>query len=274
LFVKKIIRENGEKFMKLAVSLRLINPNKNNIMKKVFSLLFFTMILVGQLWPQAIDNTRIPLLGELAPEFTAQSTTGEIHFPDDYSMKWKILFSHPADFTPVCSSEILQLASMQEDFDKLNTKIIVISTDGLNSHIAWVKSLETINYPGKEPEKIKFPLVSDPDFKISKKFGMLHSYTSTTKDVRGVFIIDPNDRICAVFFYPHNIGRNMDEIKRTLIALQTSEKYDILTPANWNPGGDVMVKNPSNHEEVKVPNKNKSSNPTIFPWYMNFIKLP
>ena len=213
---------------------------------------------------------RIPLIGEQAPKFTAESTNGTITFPDDNNSKWTILFSHPADFTPVCSSEILQLASMQEEFDKLNAKILVVSTDGLSSHVAWVKSLETISYPGKNPVKIKFPLVSDPDFKISKKFGMLHSYTSNSKDIRGVFIIDPNDRICAIFFYPQNIGRNMEEIKRTLIALQTSDKYDVLTPANWCPGNDVLVKTPASHEEKNSQN----SSPANFPWYMSFKKLP
>jgi len=243
-------------------------------MKKLAFLLIINMTFTGYLRPQEKDNTRIPLLGEMAPEFTAQSTTGTIHFPDDYSMKWKILFSHPADFTPVCSSELLQLASMQEEFDKLNTKIVVISTDGLSSHIAWKKSLETINYPGKEPVKISFPLVSDPDYKISKKFGMIHSYTSNTKDVRGVFIVDPNDRICAVFFYPQNIGRNMEEIKRTLVALQTSDKYDVLTPANWHPGDDVMVKSSPVHEEAPTPVWKNVPGATNFPWYMCFKKLP
>ncbi len=242
-------------------------------MKRIIFLLIVNIIFVGRVWSQEKEITRIPLLGEMAPEFTAQSTAGKIHFPDDYSMKWKILFSHPADFTPVCSSEILQLASMQGEFEKLHTKIIVVSTDGLNSHIAWVKSLETICYPGNEPVKIKFPLVSDPDFQISKKFGMIHSYTSNTKDVRGVFIIDPNDKVCAIFFYPHNIGRNMEEIKRTLIALQTSDKYDVLTPANWTPGCDVLVKNPVDKEKSKVQGEDMNTNKSNFPWYMSFKKL-
>jgi peroxiredoxin 2/4 len=244
-------------------------------MKKLVISLILIVIFTGRLLAQETTDARIPLLGEMTPEFTAQSTEGKLHFPNDYAMKWKILFSHPADFTPVCSSEILQLASMQEEFNKLNTKIVVLSTDGLSSHIAWVKSLEQISYPGKDPVKINFPLVPDADFKISRKYGMLHSYTSNTKDIRGVFIINPNDRICAVFFYPENIGRNMDEIKRTLIALQTSEKYDVLTPVNWNPGGDVMLKNPSTASDVQHNlQKAELSGYTQFPWYMTFIKLP
>ena len=239
---------------------------------QIFRLIIF-FIFGSRLMAQDVAFTRIPLIGEMAPEFTAQTTVGKIHFPDDYPMKWKILFSHPGDFTPVCSSEILQLALMQDDFDKLNAKIFVISTDGLDNHREWVKSLEAINYPGKDPIKIKFPLIPDPDLHISKKYGMLHSYTSTTRDVRGVFIIDPNDRICAVFFYPHNIGRNMEEVKRTLIALQTSEKYDVLTPVNWSPGGKVMEKNPTQNEANKAPGKRRT-NPSVFPWYMSFINLP
>jgi peroxiredoxin (alkyl hydroperoxide reductase subunit C) len=191
---------------------------------------------------QVKNDDHIPLLGEMTPEFTAQSTQGKIKFPDDYFMKWKVLFSHPADFTPVCSTELLELAAMQDDFDKLNTKIIVISTDGLESHEEWVRSLESMHYKGRNPVKINFPLVSDKDLSISRKFGMIHSYTSNTRDVRGVFIIDPNDRIRVIFFYPDAIGRNLNEILRTLVALQTAEKKDVLLPANWNPGDDVLVR--------------------------------
>lgn len=243
-------------------------------MKKSIFLLLINIIFVIQLWSQEKSYTRIPLIGEMAPEFTAQSTTGKIKFPDDYYMKWKIIFSHPADFTPVCSSEILQLASMQDDFDRLNAKVLVVSTDGLNSHIAWVKSLETVRYPGKEPVTIKFPLIADSDHEISKKFGMIHSYTSTTRDVRGVFIIDPNDRIAAVFFYPMNVGRNMDEIKRTLIALQTSEKHNVLTPVNWDPGEDVMIKSPATQQDAQNLEKKASPDLNMLIWYMWFKKLP
>ena len=111
-------------------------------MKAIFGIILTFCFSINQLWSQENKQTRIPLLGEFAPKFTAESTKGKITFPDDYVMKWKILFSHPADFTPVCSSEILELALMQEDFEKLDTKIIVLSTDGIESHIAWVKSLE------------------------------------------------------------------------------------------------------------------------------------
>ncbi len=243
-------------------------------MKKHIIISFVCIVAATSAWSQNKNDTRIPLLGEMTPEFTVQTTTGKLKFPDDYFLKWKIIFSHPADFTPVCSSEILHLASMQDDFDKLNTRIMVLSTDGLSSHMAWVQSLETISYPGDEPVKIKFPLIPDPDRKISKMFGMMHSYTSNTRDVRGVFIIDPNDRIAAIFFYPMNIGRNMDEIKRTLIALQTSDKYDVLTPANWTPGEDVLIKSPATQQEAEKMEKKKRSDLTSLTWYMWFKTLP
>ena len=151
-------------------------------MKKNIIIMIMCVMATSHVWSQKTNNTRIPLLGEMTPEFTVQTTTGKLKFPEDYPMKWKIIFSHPADFTPVCSSELLQLATMQDDFDRLNTKIMVLSTDGLSSHMAWVQSLETSSYPGDEPVKIAFPPIPDPDHKISKMFGMIHSYTSNTRN--------------------------------------------------------------------------------------------
>jgi peroxiredoxin 2/4 len=243
-------------------------------MKKLVIQSVLYLFLGSRLFAQDAAGFHIPLIGEMAPEFTAQSTQGKIHFPDDYPMKWKILFSHPADFTPVCSTEILQMALMEDEFTRLNAKIFVVSTDGIQSHKDWVRSLESIDYPGKNPIRITFPLISDTNYSISKKYGMLHSYTSTTRDIRGVFIIDPNDRICAVFFYPHNIGRNLEEIKRTLIALQTSDKYNVLTPVNWSPGGKVLEKEPVQHKGAPEPEKKKSNGSPVYPWYMNFITIP
>ncbi len=242
-------------------------------MKKHMLLIVVGILVTGLVWSQD-QNTRIPLLGEMAPVFTAKTTNGKLNFPGDFPNKWKILFSHPADFTPVCSSEILQLASMQEEFEELNTKIMVLSTDGLNSHMAWINSLETINYPDDESYEIKFPLIADPDHEISKKYGMIHSYTSSTRDVRGVFFIDPTDRILAIFFYPMYIGRNMEEIKRTLIALQTAEKHYVLTPANWDPGENVLVRSPATQKEAEKMEKLKGDDMTSLSWYMWFKELP
>lgn len=251
-----------------------MNNLKNKAdMKKIILTLITGLLITVTAWNQDY-NTRIPLIGEMTPEFTSKTTVGEIKFPDDYYMKWKIIFSHPGDFTSVCSSEILYLASMYDDFKKLNAEIFVLSTDGLSSHMAWVESLEGISYPGDEPVKIKFPLIPDPTLEISKKFGMIHSYTSNTRDVRGVFIIDPHNRISAIMFYPMDIGRNMDEIKRTLIALQTAEKHHVLTPANWTPGQDVMIPSPSTKKEAEKMEKMKKPGQRSLSWYMWFKELP
>ena len=212
-------------------------------MKIRLVLVAFLMLCTVNLWSQDKVVGSIPMIGDDAPLFTAQTTAGELNFPADYGRKWKIIFSHPRDFTPVCSSEILTLAQMQDEFDALNVKLIVVSTDSLSKHFMWKQSLEETAYKGKDPVKINFPLVDDNRLGISKEYGMLHLPVSTTKDVRGVFIISPQNKIEAIYFYPMYIGRNMEEIKRTVIALQTAGKGNdrVLTPANWQLGDDVLM---------------------------------
>ena len=208
-------------------------------------LVLFSLLLLcfGNLWSQNKSGANIPMIGDPAPSFTAETTSGSLNFPDDYGRNWKIIFSHPRDFTPVCSSEILTLAHMQDEFDKLGVKLVVVSTDTLSKHFLWKAALEETAYKEKAPVKINFPLVDDNRLVISKEYGMLHMPVSTTKDVRGVFIINPQNKIEAIYFYPMNIGRNMEEIKRTVIALQTAGtgKDRYLIPANWQVGDDVMV---------------------------------
>jgi peroxiredoxin 2/4 len=231
------------------------------------SLLCFSVMFA---WSQKIENVQIPLIGDQAIKFTGESTNGPITFPDDYGNKWKILFSHPKDFTPVCSSELLELASMQSDFKNLNTAIVVVSTDNLSQHKTWKESLETVNYDGKGLQKIDFPLVADENKVISSEYGMIHANSSTTKDVRGVFIVNPDNKIAAIFFYPTSVGRNMDEIKRTLIALQTA-KDNVVLPANWQPGKDVILSymTPEQEQQVGKPN----SDIYQVAWYMTFMKI-
>ena len=210
-----------------------------------FRIVLFVLLLLcsGKLWSQNKNSGKIPMIGDDAPSFTAETTSGLLNFPADYGRKWKIIFSHPRDFTPVCSSEILTLAHMQEDFEKLDVKLVIVSTDTLQKHFLWKKALEETAYKDNAPVKINFPLVDDNRLTISKEYGMLHFPVSTTKDVRGVFIINPQNKIEAIYFYPMNIGRNMEEIKRTVIALQTAGtgKDHYLTPANWKEGDDVLV---------------------------------
>jgi peroxiredoxin (alkyl hydroperoxide reductase subunit C) len=242
-------------------------------MKNVHVLILLLLLSVSQVFSQENKEVRIPLIGETAPSFTAESTNGKITFPDDYYGKWKILFSHPAAFTPVCTSELIELAEMQQDLDKLDTKVIVVSTDGISSHIAWKKSMEAIRYNDKVTPKIEFPLVSDGTLEISKKYGMIHSYTSSTKDIRGVFIIDPNEKIRAIFFYPMNVGRNMDEIKRTLMALQMADHKNILTPANWMPGGEVLIPAPKTENDADKLAAKKDPDLQELAWYMWLKKV-
>jgi peroxiredoxin 2/4 len=215
-------------------------------MKKllVFVLITFS---VTQLWsqnqvekPKEDRNFRIPLIGESAPSFTAESTNGVINFPEDFGNKWKILFSHPQDFTPVCSTEILELANLQDEFDKLGVKIVVVSTDPLDTHVQWKKALEGINFKNRENVKIKFPLVDDDNLDISKKYGMIHSASNTTRAVRGVFIIDPKNIVQAIYFYPTSVGRSTDELLRMVTALETTTADKVMTPANWKAGTDVL----------------------------------
>jgi peroxiredoxin (alkyl hydroperoxide reductase subunit C) len=218
-----------------------------NMRKITFFIAF--LFSVTQLWSQNETvsskkeksnedrNFRIPLIGESAPSFTAETTTGELNFPSDYVRKWKILFSHPQDFTPVCSSEILELAYNQDAFDKLDVKLVVVSVDPLDSHKEWKKALEELNYKDREKVKINFPIVSDENLKISKKYGMIHPASNSTKAVRGVFIIDPSDIIQAVYF----VGRSTDELLRVVSALQTTAVAKVMTPANWKSGDDLLV---------------------------------
>lgn len=241
-------------------------------MKNLIVTIAVLISIVNTSIAQEIKDMRIPLLGEITSRFSAPSTTGKVEFPADFYGKWKILFFHPADFTPVCTSEIIELALLQDEFKKLNTSLIVISTDGLNSHIEWVKSIESFSYKENKSIKINFPLVSDAGLEISKKFGMLHPYSNTTKDVRGVFIIDPENRIQAMNFYPNSVGRNIDEIKRTLEALQATENKTVLTPANWKPGDDVLIPSPASIVEAEKLKGKNDPNLQQIAWYMWYKK--
>lgn len=222
----------------------------------LFVLAFFA---IGQVWSQSKDyksevNSRIPLLGETAPSFIAESTNGTIEFPTEFGSKWKIIFSHPADFTPVCTSELMQLALMQQDFKELNCAIVVVSTDRLDRHRGWEKAMEDMIAEDKnnEPLKIKFPLVDDSKLNISAEYGMVNPTVDATHAVRGVFIIDPQNKIRFITFYPSEVGRNMDEIKRAVIALQTSDKNTVLMPVNWTPGKDVLLPYPKSVDYYKT----------------------
>jgi peroxiredoxin 2/4 len=241
-------------------------------MKKIIIISSIVCFSVLQMFAQDKSRNSYPMLGDDAPSFTAESTNGTVNFPADYNFKWKILFSHPADFTPVCTSEILELAAAQKDFDKLGAHIVVVSVDKVENHQEWKKSMETLKYKGRQPVAIDFPLVSDANLEISKEYGMIQPNTSSTKDVRGVFIVDPKNKIRAIIFYPMNVGRNLAEIERTIAALQTADKQTVLTPANWQPGDDVLIPYVKSGSEADKLASNDSPDYYQVSWYMRFKK--
>ena len=184
----------------------------------------------------------MPRIGDPAPEFTAKTTQGDIHFPSDYKGEWVILFSHPADFTPVCTSEFMTFAHMEKQFNDANCKLVGLSVDGLYSHIAWLRTIkEKIEYKGMKDIEVTFPLIEDITMDVAKKYGMIQPNEDTTKAVRAVFFIDPKGIIRAIIYYPLSLGRNFDELYRVLIALKTADEFSIATPADWRPGDDVIV---------------------------------
>lgn len=185
---------------------------------------------------------KMPLIGDNAPSFTATTTQGVINFPEDYKGSWVILFSHPADFTPVCTSEFMTFARMQNEFTALNTKLIGLSVDSLYAHIAWLRTIkEKIKWNGMENMEVTFPLIEDISMNVANKFGMIQPNQSNTQAVRAVFVIDPKGKIRTILYYPLSTGRNFDEIKRIIQALQKADKDGVATPADWRPGDDVIV---------------------------------
>jgi peroxiredoxin (alkyl hydroperoxide reductase subunit C) len=184
----------------------------------------------------------MPRIGDNAPSFKAVTTQGTINFPEDYKGNWVILFSHPADFTPVCTSEFMTFASMEKKFDEAGCKLVGLSVDGLYSHIAWLRTIkEKIEYKGMKDVEVKFPLIEDITMEVAKKYGMIQPGESNTKAVRAVFFVDPKGIIRAIIYYPLSLGRNFDELYRALIAMKTADAFSVATPADWRPGDDVIV---------------------------------
>jgi peroxiredoxin 2/4 len=184
----------------------------------------------------------MPRIGDMAPVFKAATTQGPINFPGDYAGSWVILFSHPADFTPVCTSEFMTFATLEQKFTDANCKLVGLSVDGLYSHIAWLRTIkEKIEYKGMKDVEVKFPLIEDITMEVAKKYGMIQPGESNTKAVRAVFFVDPKGVIRAIIYYPLSLGRNFDELYRALVAMQTADAFSVATPADWRPGDDVIV---------------------------------
>ena len=186
--------------------------------------------------------TGMPRIGDPAPSFTASTTQGDISFPSDYVGKWVILFSHPADFTPVCTSEFMTFASLQKEFAAYNTELVGLSVDGLYSHIAWLRTIkDKIAFRDMRDVEVTFPLIDDVSMEIAQKYGMIMPGEDSTKAVRAVFVIDPKAVIRAIIYYPLSLGRNFDELLRVVKALQTADHFEVATPADWRPGDAVIV---------------------------------
>jgi peroxiredoxin (alkyl hydroperoxide reductase subunit C) len=188
------------------------------------------------------QEIRLPRLGEPAPDFEAPTTHGTIRL-EDYKGSWLVLFSHPADFTPVCTTEFMAFAEIYEELQKRGVELLGISVDSITSHIAWVRNVEE-----KAGVKIPFPIIADLNKEVAERFGMVHPGQSKTETVRCVFVIDPNQIVRAMIYYPLTTGRNMAEILRLIDALQTTDEHKVATPANWKPGDTVIVPPPNTQE--------------------------
>lgn len=213
-------------------------------------------------------TTGMPRIGDPAPSFTAVTTQGEITFPSDYAGSWVIFFSHPADFTPVCTSEFMTFASMEDEFTALNTKLVGLSIDGLYSHIAWLRTIkDKIEFKGMKGVEVTFPLIEDITMEIARKYGMIMPGEDSTKAVRAVFVVDPQGIIRTIIYYPLSLGRNFDELKRVIIALQTADALSVATPADWRPGDAVIVPTAGSCGTAKERMEGKEEGVTCVDWF-------
>jgi len=204
-------------------------------------------------------------LGEPVPDFEAITTHGKIKL-SDFKGKWIILFSHPADFTPVCTTEFVAFAKIHDELVKRNVQLIGLSIDSVYSHIAWVRRIKE-----RLGVEIPFPVIADLDMKVATLFGMIHPGMSATSAVRAVFFIDPEMTLRAMIYYPLNVGRNMNEVLRVIDALQTADKYKVALPANWHPGDAVIVPAPLTQDAAE---KRLQESYECVDWFLCKKKLP
>lgn len=225
---------------------------------------------------ESVENqvVMMPRIGDKAPSFHAVTTQGDINFPADFSGSWVILFSHPADFTPVCTSEFMTFASLEEKFAKVNTKLVGLSVDGLYSHIAWLRTInEKIEYKGMKNVEVRFPLIEDITMEVATKYGMIQPGESSTRAVRAVFVIDPKGVIRTIIYYPLSLGRNFDELYRVVVGLQTADAFDVALPADWRPGDDVIVPPAGSCGVAKERMEDRSGETHCYDWFFCTKKL-
>jgi len=185
-------------------------------------------------------------LGDVAPDFTQDSTEGTIKFHDWIGSKWAVLFSHPKDFTPVCTTELGEVARLKKEFDKRNVKVIGLSVDPVTDHVKWAKDIEET-----QGQKLNFPLLGDGDRKVANLYGMIHPNANDTLTVRSVFVIGPDKKVKLMITYPASTGRNFEEILRVIDSLQLTANYKVATPVNWRDGQDCIVVPSVPDEEAK-----------------------
>ncbi len=210
------------------------------------------------------NPTRLPRINEPAPDFEAKSTHGLLRLSEYAQGKWLLLFSHPADFTPVCTTEFIEFARRYEEFEKRNVQPLGVSVDSIYSHIAWVRNIEeTFGV------QVKFPVIADLDQKVARLYGMVHEAVSDTAAVRAVFFLDPKRTVRALLYYPLSLGRNVDEIFRVFDALQTADANQVATPANWRPGEPVIVPAPVTQEDAakRAASGNAGNGLDVKQWY-------
>lgn len=186
------------------------------------------------------------LIGDVAPDFEADTTIGKIHFYEWLGNSWGVLFSHPKDYTPVCTTELGATAKLKNEFAKRGAKVIGLSVDSVQDHVGWTRDIEQT-----QNTKVDFPMIADADMRVANLYGMIHPNASDRFTVRSVFVIDPNKKVRMTLNYPASAGRNFDEILRVLDSLQLTDKYKVATPVNWKPGDDVIIVTSVSNEEAK-----------------------
>ena len=226
--------------------------------------------------PSRLPVYTVPLLGEPAPPFKAKTTRGTINFPADYKGKWVLLFSYPGDFCATCTTEMIALAQNEDFYKELGVEVIALSIDSIFSHVAWLESIYKLNYNGVKDTLVNFPLVSDSTREISMRYGLLRRGEEETETVRGGFLIDPAGKIRAIQVYPREVGASGEEIRRIIQAVQKFDKEQVYTPANWQPGDDVLLPKFETIDEAIDEQRRDVVDEDIYcpDWYLCFKKDP
>lgn len=215
------------------------------------------------------DTIKMPLIGDMAPEFYAQTTNGALHFPDDYAGKWIVFFSHPSDFTPVCTTEFIRFQELLSQFKEMNTNLVALSVGAIPSHLAWIHAISEMDGGAN----ITFPIIADMDANIARAYGMIHESVSDTSAVRAVFIIDPHGIIRAILYYPAVLGRNFTEIMRIVVALQTADAFGVAIPADWVPGEHVLIPAPQTAREMDRQQNTRARGIDSRAWFLSYKPL-